>query len=201
MGDGNHSLATAKAVWEEMKPIVGLDHPARYALVEIENVHDDGLHFAPIHRAVFGIKEDWRSAVQGFYGDRAQVTPVESLEEMIRIVDTQAGPEQRIGVIAPEGYRVLSVSRPESNLPVGALQAFLDEWLKRGGAEKIDYIHGEEVIDRLGKQPGNIAFYLPCMQKSDLFKTVILDGILPRKTFSMGEAKEKRFYMESRKII
>ncbi len=80
------------------------------------------------------------------------------------------------------------------------MQAFLDEFLKQGSAEKIDYVHGEEVVRSLGVQPGNAGFYLPAMQKSDLFKTVILDGVLPRKTFSMGEAKEKRFYMECRRI-
>jgi hypothetical protein len=85
-------------------------------------------------------------------------------------------------------------------LPVGTLQAFLDAFMKDGGAEKIDYVHGEEVVCRLGAQPGNAGFYVPGMSKSDLFKTVILDGALPRKTFSMGEAKEKRFYMEARKI-
>ena len=76
----------------------------------------------------------------------------------------------------------------------------MDGFLKGGSAEKIDYVHGEEVVFSLGMQPGNIGFYLPCMDKSDLFKTVILDGALPRKTFSMGEAHEKRFYMECRKI-
>jgi hypothetical protein len=83
---------------------------------------------------------------------------------------------------------------------VGTLQAFLDAFLKEGGADKIDYVHGEEIVSKLGAQPGNAGFYVPGMHKSDLFKTVILDGALPRKTFSMGEAKEKRFYMEARKI-
>ena len=92
-----------------------------------------------------------------------------------------------------------SAIRP-TNLPVGTLQTFLDTFLKEGGAEKIDYVHGEEVVCQLGAQAGNAGFYVPGMHKSDLFKTVILDGALPRKTFSMGEAKEKRFYMEARKI-
>jgi len=83
---------------------------------------------------------------------------------------------------------------------VGTLQAFLDGFMQQGGAEKIDYVHGEEVVFNLGQAPGNTAFYLPGMKKSDLFKTVILDGALPRKTFSMGEAHEKRFYMECRAI-
>jgi hypothetical protein len=83
---------------------------------------------------------------------------------------------------------------------VGTVQAFLDEWGQAGGYERIDYVHGEEVVVSLGQQPGQLGFYLPAMPKSDLFKTVILDGALPRKTFSMGEAIEKRFYMECRRI-
>ncbi len=94
----------------------------------------------------------------------------------------------------------MEIANPSSNLPVGTLQAFLDDFLKSGGADKIDYIHGEDIVYKLGLMPQNIAFYLPGMDKSDLFKTVILDGALPRKTFSMGEAYEKRFYMECREI-
>lgn len=200
MGDGNHSLATAKAIWEEMKPQVGMDHPARYALVEIENLHGAGLAFEPIHRVLFDVRENLAAAVRRFYAERAALTPVAGLQAMIRAVEGQEQPEQRIGVISPEGYAVLSVRQPATNLPVGALQAFLDDWLKQSGAGRIDYVHGQDVVDHLGRQPGNLGFYLPAMQKSDLFKTVILDGALPRKTFSMGEAKEKRFYMESRRI-
>ena len=96
---------------------------------------------------------------------------------------------------------MIEINNPSSNLPVGTIQAFIDPFLKAGGAEKIDYVHGEEVVIRLGLQKTNAAFYLPAMAKSDLFKTVILDGALPRKTFSMGEAREKRFYLESRKIM
>jgi hypothetical protein len=81
------------------------------------------------------------------------------------------------------------------------LQAFLDVFMKENGAEKIDYVHGREVVCALGAQPGNAGFYVPGMEKSDLFKTVILDSVLPRKTFSMGEAHEKRFYMEARTIL
>jgi hypothetical protein len=96
---------------------------------------------------------------------------------------------------------LLSISQPESNLAVGTLQSFLDAWIREGGSDKIDYVHGADVVARLGSQPGNLGFYLPGMDKSDLFKTVILDGALPRKTFSMGEARDKRFYMEARKIV
>jgi hypothetical protein len=96
---------------------------------------------------------------------------------------------------------VVEIDHPTSNLAVGSLQAFLDPFVKEGGADRIDYVHGKEVVCTLGTQPDNAGFYVPGMDKSDLFKTVILDGALPRKTFSMGEAKEKRFYMEARKIV
>ena len=200
MGDGNHSLATAKAIWEKNKSRVGMDDPSRYALVEIENVHDQGLEFAPIHRVIFGLKQDVFNAMQGYYGSGYTYTACNDQLEMSKRVQQSGGTPQVIGVISEKGYGVVEIGNPTSNLPVGTLQAFLDDFMKNGGAEKIDYIHGEEVIDKLGLQTGNIAFLLPGMNKSDLFKTVILDGALPRKTFSMGEAFEKRFYMECREI-
>lgn len=201
MGDGNHSLASAKAVWEEMKPQVGLQHPARYALVEIENVHDEGLTFEPIHRVLFGLKGDLFAALKSTFGANFRYTPVASAEEMVKWVDHATGPRQAIGLIGSgKEFGVVEIDHPTSNLPVGTLQAFLDPFLKDDGAERIDYVHGAEVVWSLGAQPGNAGFYVPGMEKSDLFKTVILDGVLPRKTFSMGEAHEKRFYMEARKI-
>lgn len=203
MGDGNHSLATAKAVWEKMKPTVGMQHPARYALVEIENVHDEGLEFEPIHRVLFGLKKDLLTALKLKFGDRYNYRPIQTEDEMVKCVDTAQGLIQVIGVVGGgEGkkFGVIEVSNPSANLPVGTIQPFIDSFLKEGGIDKIDYVHGRDVVMRLGSQPGNAAFYLPGMKKSDLFKTVILDGALPRKTFSMGEAREKRFYLESRKI-
>ncbi len=201
MGDGNHSFATAKAIWEQIKASAGPDHPARYALVEIENVHDEGLAFEPIHRVCFGVKEDFRAAMQAYWGQRFQFTPSPSIQHMVAAVDRQAGPGQSFGVISPSGCGIASVARPESNLPVGTLQPFLDHWQADGGFAKIDYVHGQDVVTGLGALTGNLGFYLPAMPKSDLFKTVILDGALPRKTFSMGEAIEKRFYMECRRIV
>ncbi len=202
MGDGNHSLATAKAIWEKIKPEVGMDHPARYALVEIENVHDEGLEFEPIHRVLFGLKQAPLEAMQEHFGPDLSYRPVSNETEMVQAVDEAAhGAKQAIGLVrGGTGFGVIEIANPGSNLPVGTLQAFLDPFLKAGGAEKIDYVHGTDVVVRLGSQAGNAGFYLPGMSKSDLFKTVILDGALPRKTFSMGEAREKRFYMEARKI-
>jgi hypothetical protein len=203
MGDGNHSLATAKAIWEKIKPQVGMDHPARYALVEIENVHDEGLEFEPIHRVLFDLKKDLFAELEKSFGANLTYKAVTSAEEMVRAVDaSQAqGEKQVIGLVGGgREFGVIEIANPSSNLPVGTIQSCLDVFLKEGGAEKIDYVHGEDVTVKLGSQPGNAGFYLPGMSKSDLFKTVILDGALPRKTFSMGEAREKRFYMEARKI-
>ena len=201
MGDGNHSLATAKAIWEKNKSQVGMDHPSRYALVEIENVHDDGLEFEPIHRVLFGLKKDLFAELEKYFGANFSYKPVASAEEMVKAVDNASGENQAIGLVGGgKEFGVIEIANPSSNLPVGTIQPFIDAFLKDGGAEKVDYVHGEDVTVKLGSQPGNAGIYLPGMDKSDLFKTVILDGALPRKTFSMGEAREKRFYMEARKI-
>lgn len=201
MGDGNHSLATAKAIWEKIKAEVGMDHPARYALVEIENVHDEALEFEPIHRVLFGLKKDIFAEMQSFFGANYKFSPVASGADMIQRVDNADGENQLIGVVGGgQQFGVIEISNPPTNLAVGTLQSFLDGFLKNSGAEKIDYVHGEDVVERLSLQTGNVGFYLAGMHKNELFKTVILDGALPRKTFSMGEAREKRFYMEARKI-
>ena len=201
MGDGNHSFATAKAIWDDIKHQVGPNHPARYALVEIENVHDDGLIFEPIHRVVFNVNENFQAAMRKYWGDNFRLHACRDLAELLHRVNHPSDGEQLFGIISATGYAVVGVSNPESNLPVGTLQAFLDSWQHDKGYAKIDYLHGTDVLDALGRQPGNLGFYLPGISKSDFFKTVVLDGALPRKTFSMGEAIEKRFYMECRKIV
>ena len=200
MGDGNHSLATAKAIWEKIKSSVGMDHPARYALVEIENVHDESLEFEPIHRVIFNVHQDIKKDLLSSFGDNVGFSDCASIDEMVELVESYSAGGQVVGMISDKGVEIVHFKRPNYNLPVGTLQAFLDGWIKRGAAEEIDYVHGKDVVARVGAKPGNLGFYLPSMNKSDLFKTVILDGALPRKTFSMGEAKEKRFYMECRKI-
>jgi hypothetical protein len=201
MGDGNHSLATAKAIWEKNKSHVGMEHPSRYALVEIENVHDEALQFEPIHRVLFGLKTDIYAALEAAFGANVTYQPVDSAEAMVAAVNTGASDGQLVGFVGGgRGFGLVKISNPSSNLAVGTIQAFLDPFLKQGGAEKIDYVHGADVTVRLGGQPGNVGIYVPGMAKGDLFKTVILDGALPRKTFSMGEAREKRFYVEARKI-
>ena len=201
VGDGNHSLATAKSIWESLKQKVGMDHPARYALVEIENVHDKGLEFEPIHRVLFEVKEDPREALEKHFGSEINFAQARNKEEMIQVVKDAKAQGHSFGLITDKGYAIVTVCNPKTNLPVGTLQPFLDEWLQSGNAGQIDYVHGDKVVCELGSQLGNAGFYLAGMPKSDLFKTVILDGALPRKTFSMGEAHEKRFYMECRKIV
>jgi uncharacterized protein (DUF1015 family) len=199
MGDGNHSLATAKAIWEKNKATVGMDHPSRWALVELVNVHDEALVFEPIHRVVFGLKKNPLVEMEGYFKDNYAYFNCADKDEMVKSVDEASG-RQRIGVIFNGQFGYVEISNPQFNLAVGTLQNFLDQFLKDGNAEKVDYVHGLDVVCDLGNKESNIGFYLPGMDKNDLFKTVILDGVLPRKTFSMGEAEEKRFYLECRKI-
>ncbi len=200
IGDGNHSLATAKSIWDKIKGEVPAGHPARYAMIEIENIHDEGLEFEPIHRVLFAMKEGFDSFLSTFFDNRLEITQCKSEEEMAAIVQRSDAKVHRIGIFSHDGMKIISIAEPDFNLPVGTLQACLDAWLELKGAEKIDYVHGRQVVRDIGSLPGNMGFYLPGMAKNDLFKTVIKDGALPRKTFSMGEANEKRYYMECRKI-
>lgn len=200
VGDGNHSLATAKIVWEKIKTEVGPNHPARYALVEIENLYDEALVFEPIHRVLFGVKQDIRATLQAYFGQSCVFSSVADIDEMVSLVHTAPQTVQRFGLIQGGRCSIMEIGAPPTHLTVGSVQAFLDDFLQRGGAERIDYVHGTEVVARFGADPSNAAFYLPPMEKSELFRTVILDGLLPRKAFSMGQAIEKRFYMEARRI-
>lgn len=184
VGDGNHSLATAKTCWENIKatlsPREQENHPARFCLVEIENIHDDALEFEPIHRVVFNT--DPEKLIADFMAYYPETSNTDNGGQ--HIVYTYAGKRGD-----------LYVKNSGSMLAVGTLQNFLDE----KGAE-VDYIHGEDVTTKLSQKDGNIGFLLPSMEKSDLFRTVTADGALPRKTFSMGEAQDKKFYVEAKKI-
>ncbi|MBL8050173.1 MAG: DUF1015 domain-containing protein [Anaerolineales bacterium] len=201
MGDGNHSMAAAKEYWEQIKSQVGMNHPARYALVEIENVHDEGLEFEPIHRVLFHLKKDLLVELKKFFGDNLGYSTVSSYAEMTQKVDSAEGQKQLVGLVrGVNQFGIIEVANPSTNLAVGTIQTFLDSFLENNGAEKIDYVHGEDVLKKISSQNEHAGFYLAGMHKSDLFKTVIVDGVLPRKAFSMGEAKEKRFYVEARKV-
>ncbi len=208
MGDGNHSLATAKAIWEKTKEKAGgsaevRNSPLRYALVELVNLHDPALVFEPIHRVLFDIRaeRDIVGEMKAFYAGRVRWIPSRSVDEMKAAVDRQAGTPHKIGMIQSSGFGVIEVADPKTNLPVGTLQNFLDAFMNEKGAREIDYVHGTEAVLKLGRQAGCAGFYLPAMDKRELFRTVILDGALPRKTFSMGEAPDKRFYLEARRLI
>ncbi len=207
MGDGNHSLATAKTIWDKTKEAANdragvMASPLRYALVELVNLHDEALAFEPIHRVLFDIAPERNLVAEAssFFGGRCIFEPTCCTHVMEEAVHEQSGRPHKIGVITAAGTGILEIDVAGSHLPVGTLQNFLDAFLKGGGAREIDYVHGREPVAALGAKSGNAGFYLPAMRKEDLFKTVILDGALPRKTFSMGEAWEKRFYMEARRL-
>lgn len=200
VGDGNHSLATAKSIWEQLKPSVGMDHPARYALVEIENIHDHGLEFEPIHRLLFNTKFELRQALIDQFGTNLSLEVVPTREELIAKVKAGDEDAQLFGLVSQDNLLLCRINNPLANLAVGSVQPVLDRYLKEGHASSIDYVHGDEALFSLAGQPGNVGVYLPAMPKNELFRTVLLDGALPRKTFSMGEAHEKRFYMEARRI-
>ena len=190
VGDGNHSLATAKECYERQKRLTPPEHwatlPARYALVELDNLHDASLEFEPIHRLVFGVKpEELLSALVEYYPGAKRG-------------DGAGG--HKLAYVYGETQGVVSVPDPAAQLPVGTLQNFLDWYLARHKGVRVDYIHGEDVARKLSAQPDTVGFLLPAMGKEELFPTVIRDGVLPRKTFSMGEAHDKRFYLEARKI-
>jgi hypothetical protein len=201
MGDGNHSLATAKSVWERMKATAGMDHPARWALVEVENIHDAALEFEPIHRLLFGVTTDLRSALQREFGNRVTFTDLPSAPAMRERLRGLAPGRQAAGLIGPGArFAVAEFSDPPSSLAVGTLQPFVDRLLAQGGATHVDYVHGDETLARLAQQPGCIGLHIGTVSKRELLRRVVGEGPLPRKTFSMGEADEKRFYVEARRI-
>lgn len=201
VGDGNHSLATAKAIWERQKAAVGMDHPSRWALVEVENIHDPALAFAPIHRLLFGVTADLRAALAQAFGARLSCTDVASATAMRVAVQAAAATRQAAGIVGPgERCSVVQIADPPSTLAVGTLQPVIDTFVAHGGARDVDYVHGDEVLERLARQPGNVGIHLPTVSKSALLRRVVHEGPLPRKTFSMGEAHEKRYYVEARRI-
>ena len=188
MGDGNHSLATAKQCFEDLKAREGeaaYASPARYALVELVNNHDDALQFEPIHRVVFGV--DPEEVMTAFFAAHPGA-------------HDGVGEGHVIEYLFGGGHGFVTVPDPKLQLPVGTLQAFLDGYVKTHEGAEVDYIHDDDVVERLSMQKNAIGFKLPAMGKDQLFKTVMADGVLPRKTFSMGHARDKRYYLEARKI-
>jgi len=201
VGDGNHSLAAAKAIWDSVKGSVGMDHPSRYALVEVENIHDPALEFAPIHRLLFGVSADIRQALAESFGSRLSCTEVPSAAAMRERVRAAQGSRHAAGLIGPGArFSVIEIADPQSTLAVGTLQPFIDHLIERGGATHVDYVHGDDVLERLAMNGGRVGIHLAAVSKGDLLRMVVREGPLPRKTFSMGEANEKRFYIEARRI-
>jgi hypothetical protein len=201
MGDGNHSLATAKAFWDSVKSEVGMNHPSRYALVEVENIHDPALEFSPIHRLLFGVTADVRAAMAEAFGSRMSCTDLSSAAAMRERVHAARGPGHVAGLVGPgRRFSAIEIADPPSTLAVGTLQRFIDRFVERGGATHVDYVHGDDTLERLALEGRNVGLYLPALGKSDLLRMVVREGPLPRKTFSMGEADEKRFYIEARRI-
>ncbi|MBO7451068.1 MAG: DUF1015 domain-containing protein [Clostridiales bacterium] len=189
VGDGNHSLASAKAHWDKIKDDLDIKergtHPARFALVEIVNIHDKGLDFEPIHRVVFGINKDdlLAKALEYFKDNEASV-----------VTSPVAGAQNIVLVSEGSDDVILSIKNAPHTLAVGSIQMFLDSI----GSE-VDYIHGEDSVRSLAKD-GNTGILLPEVKKDAFFTTIAKEGVFPRKTFSMGEAFEKRFYLEAKMI-
>ena len=190
VGDGNHSLASAKAYYEEIKAKIGTekakDHPARYALAEVVNIHSEALVFEPIYRVVFGADRENLLAEMRAFAERQTAGEPQSVTVVY----------EKDGVCKEE----FTFERSAHTLTVGTLQAFLDEYLARHPEVEVDYIHDEASLVSLATRPGAIGFLFDGMQKEELFPAVDRDGALPRKTFSMGVAREKRYYLECRAI-
>lgn len=230
VGDGNHSLATAKARWEALKPTLSPEeaqtHPARYALAEIVNLHSPALAFEPIHRVLFGADmEDLIHSYRACLADRGMkltaaeplssracgAEPAEPCSSRASGTESAEKSSSACGMISTDEAELTFVSgnarvsyrveNPENPLPVAVLQPFLDEYLRGHPAARIDYVHGAAAVESLCQTPHTTGILLPAIDKSALFPAVRQGGALPRKTFSMGEADEKRYYMECRKIL
>lgn len=185
VGDGNHSLASAKEHYRRLCEANGeenmLSHPARYALVEVVNLYDESLEFEPIHRVLYNV-------------DRMHF-----IGKMNNLMQTGETGEQSFTLLRDGAEQQLHIGAPTATMTVGSLQNFIDEYMQEFGGN-CDYIHGEDVVRQLSMQPNTLGFLLPPIAKEELFATVIADGSLTRKTFSMGHAWDKRFYFECRAI-
>lgn len=189
MGDGNHSLAAAKAYYEQLKsenPNTDMStHPARYALAEIVNLHSEALEFEAIHRIITGVDTD------NFIG---------RMTDALGLTENGSPDMQSFDCIVGSCEKRMYITKPQSNLTVGSVQQFIDAYLNDYSGS-VDYIHGRDIVQKLSQNSGSVGIILPDMKKEELFPTVIKDGALPRKTFSMGHAKDKRYYIECRRIV
>ena len=192
VGDGNHSLAAAKACWEELKktltPEQQLTHPARWCLAEVCNVHSPAIEIEPIHRVLFNV--DCGAVLL------ALIAWSDSNMAGICFGDSK---QQAFTLAGPHVSNVLSFEDPVAPLTVGTVDEFIEYFMARHSEARVDYVHDEPAVRALTRQ-GGVAFLLPPFEKSDLFKGIVMGGVLPRKTFSMGHAEEKRYYIECRRI-
>eukprot|EP00448_Togula_jolla_P033155 CAMPEP_0170625990 /NCGR_PEP_ID=MMETSP0224-20130122/31091_1 /TAXON_ID=285029 /ORGANISM="Togula jolla, Strain CCCM 725" /LENGTH=492 /DNA_ID=CAMNT_0010952677 /DNA_START=1 /DNA_END=1477 /DNA_ORIENTATION=+ len=199
VGDGNHSLATAKRCWEQLKKKGAKDdHPARFALVELNNVHDPGLQFEPIHRLVFGVTpQEFVEDAQAFFAKQGLTVELRPDTRLSDATDCHELEFRAAGY-----YAVLAIKGAPFVLAAATLTSWLDPYLAAHSESSVDYVHGTEIIDeRCAGDAKTVGILLPTFNKNDLLRTVVQEGVLPRKTFSMGEADEKRFYFEARRIL
>lgn len=198
VGDGNHSLATAKTCWENIKKSGKFTdeqlktHPARYALVEICNLHSKALEFKPIHRLLTKVNVEDMLA---FFKEQLKEQGLESAEGN-EIVFEYVDPNNGID----ENTYAINITNRGDRLPVEILQGILDKYLELHEETEIDYIHGDDALHGLVKETKGCGIFLQSIDKSTLFPAINAGGVLPRKTFSIGEANEKRYYMECHDI-
>jgi hypothetical protein len=208
MGDGNHSLAAAKAAWEEIKPGLSPEeqksHPARHALAEIVNLYDPGVEFHPIHCVIEGVNPAeffaFPEKKAGF--SLRRTASFEETKDLCAAAWKNGGAEPffTVGVLSAGKTAILRFPKDGAVLPAAAAQKLLEDFSAGGGKGKIDYIHGWDSLSSLCAGEAALGLFLPALPKAELFPVVLRDGVLPRKAFSIGEAPEKRFYLEARRI-
>lgn len=200
MGDGNHSLATAYTIWNEKKKTLTEEEKkndkARFALVELENIFDPGLQFEPIHRVFFGLSKNTFDELLSSFCTSFDQKECKDKDEMLSLI---ASDGQHFGLISGENFILYTVNGGQKKIASGTIQGVIDKMLSEKKGE-VDYIHGVDVVINLSKKEGNLGLILPPINKDNFFHDMILDGAYPRKTFSIGHANEKRYYMEARKI-
>ena len=198
VGDGNHSLATAKSIWETIKSSLDnadalRSHPARYALVELVNIHDQGLLFEAIHRVLFNVPAEGLTAyIQGYFqqqGLRVRMHAASSREAAAIAAEIGSSELHRFGWVTAGGSGIIEIEQPLQVCATGTLQDCLDAYLQKNPQAAIDYVHGDAVVTGLGGRPDNAGFYLPSIAKSDLFRTILIDGALAAENVFHGRGR------------
>lgn len=213
VGDGNHSLAAAKTFWENIKGTVSQIHPARYAMVELVNIHDPGLSFEPIHRVVTGVEPE--TCLKKFNARIEEMSSCDLVSEFLKKNSEETLDKNKnlntnskeiplisrpletchfVGFVTKKRCGILIFDSPEHDLAVETLDKIID-------AYKIEYEHDPQIVEKLGSMDENVGFFLPTLKKEEFFSLIKKKGVLPRKSFSIGEENEKRYYIEARKIV